>query len=65
MLAVFAVVYDKLQHTRRGICSKRVKRYGVVNSELSLLNRDVGEESERPIFSPFPSVGPKNEPCLS
>lgn len=57
------LAYYKLLYSRRGISLKRVKRYGVANSEFSLSNHDVGEACEQPGFSP--SAGPGNEPCLS
>ena len=69
MLAGFAVVYSlfiiNYSRVEEVFCSKRVKRYGVANSELSLSNHDVGEASEQPSFSASPAAGPANEFCLS
>lgn len=67
MLASFAVVYSLfiINYSRRKVEEKkRVKKYGIANSELSLPNHDAGKANE-PNFSPSPSVGPGNEPCSS
>lgn len=69
MLDGFAVFYSlfiiNCSIVEEVLHSKRVKRYGVANSELSLSNHYISKASEQPSFSPSPSVGPGNESCLS